>query len=72
MKTPSFRENILQIKTYVPGKPIVYRTTSVFLRSFGLSSVADLPPLAGQAETVITDEQMDIDDITDSENAEEN
>lgn len=56
----------------VPGKPIVYRTTSVFLRSFGLSSVADLPPLAGQAETVITDEQMDIDDITDSENAEEN
>ena len=56
----------------VPGKPIVYRTTSVFLRSFGLSSVADLPPLAGQAETAITDEQMDIDDITDSENAEEN
>ncbi len=56
----------------VPGKPIVYRTTSVFLRSFGLSSVADLPPLAGQAETVTTDEQMDIDDITDSENAEEN
>ena len=31
----------------VPGKPLVYRTTSVFLRSFGLSSVADLPPLAG-------------------------
>lgn len=31
----------------VPGKPIVYRTTSVFLRSFGLSSVADLPPLPG-------------------------
>ncbi|MBP7187077.1 MAG: SMC-Scp complex subunit ScpB [Ruminococcus sp.] len=56
----------------VPGKPIVYRTTSVFLRSFGLSSVADLPPLAGHAETVITDEQMDIDDLTDSENAEEN
>ena len=32
----------------VPGKPIVYRTTSVFLRSFGLSSTADLPPLPGQ------------------------
>ena len=31
----------------VPGKPLVYRTTPVFLRSFGLSSVADLPPLAG-------------------------
>ena len=29
----------------VPGKPIVYRTTPIFLRSFGLSSVAELPPL---------------------------
>lgn len=33
----------------VPGKPIVYRTTSVFLRSFGLSSTNDLPPLASQS-----------------------
>ena len=32
----------------VPGKPIVYRTTPVFLRSFGLSSTADLPPLPDQ------------------------
>ena len=32
----------------VPGKPIVYRTTPVFLRSFGLSSIADLPPLPDQ------------------------
>lgn len=31
----------------VPGKPIVYRTTPVFLRSFGLSSLAELPPLSG-------------------------
>lgn len=31
----------------VPGKPIVYRTTSVFLRSFGISSLAELPPLSG-------------------------
>jgi len=30
----------------VPGKPIVYRTTPVFLRSFGLSSIAELPPLS--------------------------
>lgn len=29
----------------VPGKPLVYRTTPVFLRSFGLSSVSELPPL---------------------------
>lgn len=40
----------------VPGKPIVYRTTSVFLRSFGLSSTADLPPLAGQSDLVLETE----------------
>lgn len=34
----------------VPGKPIVYRTTSNFLRSFGLNSIADLPPLPGHSE----------------------
>lgn len=34
----------------VPGKPIVYRTTSVFLRSFGLHSLADLPVLPGHSE----------------------
>jgi len=33
----------------VPGKPIVYRTTSVFLRSFGLSSLSELPPLTGDS-----------------------
>lgn len=30
----------------VPGKPIVYRTTAVFLRCFGLTSIAELPPLS--------------------------
>ena len=29
----------------IPGKPIVYRTTPVFLRSFGLASTDDLPIL---------------------------
>lgn len=33
----------------VPGKPVIYRTTPVFLRTFGLSSLADLPVL-GQTE----------------------
>lgn len=28
-----------------PGRPILYRTTPAFLRSFGLSSLDDLPPL---------------------------
>ncbi|MDE6784477.1 MAG: SMC-Scp complex subunit ScpB [Ruminococcus sp.] len=29
----------------VPGKPVIYRTTAVFLRSFGMSSLSELPPL---------------------------
>ena len=29
----------------VPGRPILYRTTPNFLRSFGLSSLEDLPEL---------------------------
>ena len=40
----------------VPGNPIVYRTTSVFLRSFGLSSTADLPPLPGQSDLILETE----------------
>lgn len=29
----------------VPGRPITYRTTEVFLRSFGIKSLEELPPL---------------------------
>ena len=29
----------------VPGRPILYRTTESFLRSFGLNSIQQLPPL---------------------------
>ncbi len=29
----------------VPGRPIQYRTTSAFLRTFGLSSLEELPPI---------------------------
>ena len=29
----------------VPGRPILYRTTQVFLRSFGLQTLEDLPPM---------------------------
>jgi len=36
----------------VPGKPIIYKTTSVFLRSFGLNSLEDLPPLPGHSDLV--------------------
>lgn len=31
-----------------PGKPKLYGTTEVFLKSFGLSSIEDLPPLEPQ------------------------
>ena len=29
----------------LPGRPVSFRTTDVFLRAFGLSSLADLPPV---------------------------
>ncbi|HNW04703.1 MAG TPA: SMC-Scp complex subunit ScpB [Oscillospiraceae bacterium] len=31
----------------LPGRPIAYRTTPVFLRCFGLCSLEDLPPVGG-------------------------
>ncbi len=31
----------------LPGRPISFRTTDVFLRTFGISSLAQLPPLHG-------------------------
>ncbi len=34
----------------VPGRPILYRTTKNFLRSFGLSSLSELPPLPGAGQ----------------------
>ena len=33
----------------IPGRPIAYRTTEVFLRSFGLSTLEELPPLPVQS-----------------------
>ena len=29
----------------LPGRPVSFRTTDVFLRTFGLKSLLDLPPL---------------------------
>ncbi len=31
----------------LPGRPVSFRTTDVFLRCFGLSSLEDLPPVPG-------------------------
>lgn len=32
----------------LPGRPVSFRTTDVFLRTFGLSSLSELPPLHGE------------------------
>ncbi len=42
----------------VPGRPIQYRTTKTFLRSFGISSLDELPELPASAQE---DGQMTID-----------
>lgn len=34
----------------IPGRPIIYRTTELFLRSFQLTSLAELPPLPKEYE----------------------
>lgn len=35
----------------LPGKPIGFRTTDVFLRCFGLSSLSELPEISSSADT---------------------
>lgn len=34
----------------LPGRPIAFQTTEVFLRSFGISSLTELPPLHSETE----------------------
>ena len=50
----------------VPGRPIQYKTTPDFLRTFGLSSLAELPPIekVDLGEPVITEENQDPDQMT--------
>ncbi|MCR4780133.1 MAG: SMC-Scp complex subunit ScpB [Ruminiclostridium sp.] len=45
----------------LPGRPISYRTTDTFLRCFGLSRIAELPPLPDQ------DGQLDFDELAELE-----
>ena len=35
----------------LPGRPVAFRTTDVFLRCFGLSSLDDLPPIHSSEES---------------------
>ncbi len=63
----------------VPGRPILYRTTKNFLRSFGLSTLADLPDLPNstpedgqitlemQANIEKLRQQQDLADVSDDE-----
>ncbi len=61
----------------IPGRPVTYRTTTQFLRCFGLQSLADLPPLPNAEEPTMFDMQPDdtLDDdfdAKDSADAEDN
>lgn len=58
----------------VPGRPILYRTTPNFLRTFGLSSLEELPEIekVDLGEPVIVDEgQQTIPEVTGQEPVEE-
>lgn len=43
----------------LPGRPVAYRTTDNFLRAFGLSSLADLPPLPDRQEQLTFDDTIE-------------
>ncbi len=43
----------------LPGRPLLYGTTPVFLRSFGLSSLEELPPLPAKEPDDPLEEQPD-------------
>ena len=43
----------------LPGRPIAYRTTDRFLRSFGLESLEDLPALPAEPEELPDDGQLE-------------
>ena len=43
----------------LPGRPIAYQTTDVFLRSFGLESLEDLPVLPQEPEEPPDDGQLE-------------
>ena len=48
----------------VPGRPILYRTTPNFLRTFGISTLEELPPIEkvnfGEPDVIIEGEQQEI------------
>ncbi len=47
----------------LPGRPLVYGTTSDFLRCFSLSSLEDLPPLPQKEEKIDTENENSSTDL---------
>ena len=47
----------------VPGRPILYKTTPVFLRTFGLSSLDELPKIEKISVGVPEDQQLQMQDL---------
>ena len=47
----------------IPGRPLSYKTTATFLRSFSLNSLADLPVVKAEKE----EGQLSTDDLTDED-----
>ena len=58
----------------VPGRPILYRTTTDFLRTFGISSLTELPPIekVSFGEPVAEMEQTEIQEPAPDAQAEDN
>lgn len=50
----------------VPGRPILYRTTADFLRTFGLSSLEELPPIekVNFGEPILVEESDNTEQLT--------
>lgn len=42
-----------------PGRPILYSITTDFLQHFGLDSLEELPPLEGEATTILSENEME-------------
>ena len=57
----------------VPGRPVLFRTTKVFLRCFGISSLDDLPPMPDITEDMQGQLKLEqaIAELTSSEQADE-
>lgn len=53
----------------VPGRPILYRTTPRFLKTFGISSLDELPPIERIRFGVREDQQLQIQQLPLQENA---